>query len=156
MRAVEPVTIALMACVVPCTRISPRAKVRPQRLAGFVRGDRERIDDPGNGIGRNRRRLVQAQATVRLGNNEIRERSAGVDRETKTAPTQTQFPPNLPELAGAQGCIALAQERHDEFPAETAAPHTIRPGVRRPLLGHQVQRLAPTRRPKRHPGQEEQ
>ena len=86
-------------------------QIGAERLASRFGGDGKRVDDPGNRIGRNRRRFVQAQAAVRLGDDEVRERSAGVDRETKTAPTQTPLPPIYPNSIPRTGDRALAQER---------------------------------------------
>ncbi len=69
------------------------AEIGGKRLAGRLRRCRQRVDDAGDRIGRDCRGLEHSKAAVRLGHHEIGKRSAGVDRETKLAPTQTQLPP---------------------------------------------------------------
>jgi DNA-binding GntR family transcriptional regulator len=51
---------------------------------------------------------VEAEAPVRLSDNKVRERSAGVDRETKAAFTQDAIPPNCQSV---RACYAVSGTR---------------------------------------------
>ena len=74
-----------------------------QRFPARFGGRGERVDHAGDRIGGDRRRLVEAQASVRFGDHKIGEGSAGIDGETKPAPTQMLSP----DRRSLPACLAM-------------------------------------------------
>jgi hypothetical protein len=59
------------------------AEIIGERLADTLGGEAQAVDDPGDGIGRRRRRLVHGKHAILGGDDQIGESPAGIDGKSK-------------------------------------------------------------------------